>query len=113
MEIDISGRHFKVTTPLARYIKEKIEKLDKYALKLESVHVILEVQKFRHIAEITLLAKEVRLTAKNDSTEMYAAFDLCFDNIQLQMRRQHDKVKDHKGRRYGLKESGEREPVED
>ena len=59
------------------------------------------------------MAKDLRLTAKNESSEMYAAFDLSFDNIQLQMRRQHDKVKDHKGRRYGLKESGQPEPVED
>lgn len=103
MEIDISGRHFKVTAPLARYIKEKIEKLDKYSLKLESVHVVLEVQKFRHISEITLLAKNLRLTAKEHDVEMYAAFDESFDNIQLQMRRRHDRVKDHKGRRYGVK----------
>ncbi len=113
MEIDISGRHFQVTEPLRKYISEKIGKLDKYALKLESVHVVLDVQKFHHISEITLLAKDLRLTAKNESSEMYAAFDLSFDNIQLQMRRQHDKVKDHKGRRYGLKESGQPEPVED
>ena len=113
MEIDISGRHFSVTEPLRKYIKDKVGKLDKYALKLESVHVVLEVQKFHHISEITLLAKDLRLTAKNESAEMYAAFDLSFENIQLQMRRQHDKVKDHKGRRYGLKETEEAELAED
>lgn len=104
MKIDISGRHFKVTAPLASHIKEKIAKLDKYSLKLESVHVVLEVQKFRHISEITLLAKNLRLTAKESNLEMYAAFDESFENIQLQMARRHDRVKDHKGRRYGVKD---------
>ena len=108
MEIDITGRHFKVTEPLARYIKEKISKLDKYSLKLESVHVVLEVQKFRHISEITLLCKNMRLTAKEHNLEMYAAFDESFYNIQLQMARRHDRVKDHKGRRYGVKDGGAR-----
>ena len=48
MEIDISGRHFQITESLKKYIREKIQKLDKYSLKLESVHVVLEVQKIRH-----------------------------------------------------------------
>ena len=103
MKIDISGRHFQVMDRLKKYITEKIEKLGKYTLKLESVHVVLEVQKFHHISEITLLGKNLRLTAKNQSADMYSAFDVSFDNIQLQMQRQHDKVKDHKGRRYGIK----------
>ena len=113
MEIDITGRHFQVMEPLKDYVKEKIKKLDKYSLKLESVHIVMEVQKFHHVSEITLLGKNLRLTAKNESADMYAAFDTSFDNIQLQMRRQHDKVKDHKGRRYGLKDDEKVKPEED
>ena len=52
MEIDISGRHFKVTEPLKEYVVSKVRKLDKYSLKVESVHVVLEVQKFHNFAEI-------------------------------------------------------------
>ena len=100
MEIDISGRHFHVTEPLQEYVREKLQKLDKYRLKLESVHVILEVQKFHHIAELTVLAKNLRITAKEQSTDMYAAFDKSFGNLQLQFRKKHEKIKDHKLRRY-------------
>ena len=96
MEIDISGRHFHVTEALKDYTTEKIEKLDKYSLKLESAHVILEVQKFHHLAEITLHGKNLRMVAQGDSVDMYAAFDKAFGSVQLQLRRQHDRVKDHK-----------------
>ena len=99
MEIDISGRHFHVTEPLKQYASDKVVKFDKYSLKIEATHVIFDVQKFFHIAEITLLGKSLRLTAIEKSTDMYAAFDKCFNNIQLQLRRQHDKRKEHK-RRY-------------
>ncbi len=99
MEIDITGRHFQVTEPLKQYIAEKIPKLDKYRLKLESVHVVLEVQKFHHIAEITALGKNFRVTAKERDEDMYAAFDESFGNIQLQFRRRHDRIKDHKDKR--------------
>lgn len=95
MEIDISARHFQVTTPLKEHIGSKIEKLDKYSLKIESVHVILDVQKFHQIAEIVLLAKNLRLAAKEEDVDMYAAFDKSYANIQLQLRRRHDKVTSH------------------
>jgi putative sigma-54 modulation protein len=102
MEVDIAGRHFHVTEALKDYALEKVEKLDKYSLKLESVHIIFEVQKFRHICELVAAGKKLRLKAKEDSADMYAAFDKSFGNIQLQLRRQHEKVKDHKGRRYSV-----------
>lgn len=98
MEIDIAGRHFHVTEPLKQYIVEKIEKLEKYKLKLETVHVVLDVQKFHHVCEIVALGKSLRLTAKEESIDMYAAFDKTFGTIQLQFRRQHDRRRDHNGR---------------
>ena len=103
MEIDISGRHFQVTEPLKEHVTEKILKLDKFSLKLEMVHVVLEVQKFNHISEITAIGKNLRYTAKETSADMYSAFDKSFGNIQLQLERQHDRVKDHKARRYTVK----------
>src|SRR3990167_9571277 len=100
MEIDISGRHFHISEALKEYVSQKVEKLSRYALKLEMVHVVMEVQKFHHVAEITVLGKDIRFTAKEESADMYAAFDESLGNIQLQLARHHDRVKDHKARRY-------------
>ena len=105
MEIDISGRHFKVTAGLKEHIEAKLKKIAKYSLKVESVHVVLEVQKHRQIVEITLLGKNLRMVCKKENADMYAAFDGCCGNVELQLARKHDRVRDHKGRRYGVKES--------
>ncbi len=102
MEVDITGRHFDITESLKAYVGDKIQKLEKYSLKVESIHVVLSIQKFHHVAEITLLAKGLRLTAREDSIDMYSAFDKSMGNIELQVRRQHDRLKDHKGRRYEI-----------
>jgi len=99
MEIDISGRHFRVTTPLRDYIDKKVRKLDKYSLKIESVHVVLEVQKILNYAEITLLGKNLRIASKEQNMDMYAAFDNCLGSLQRRLGRQHDRVREHKGRR--------------
>ena len=109
MKIDISARHFQVTEPLKQYVAEKVLKLDKFSLKLETIHVVMEVQKFHHISEITVAGKNLRFTAKDQSEDMYAAFDKSFTNIQLQLQRQHERVKDHKGPRY----TGESETKEE
>ncbi|OIO37246.1 MAG: ribosomal subunit interface protein [Candidatus Omnitrophica bacterium CG1_02_46_14] len=100
MNIDISGRHFHVSDALKDTVTEKLKKLDKYSLSIETIHVVLEVQKFHHICEITAAGKNLRTTAKEVSTDMYAAFDSAMGNLQLQLGRQHDRVKDHKGSRY-------------
>ena len=96
MEVDISGRHFHVSASLKDYILGKIRKIEKYSLKIESAHVVLEIQKFTHIAEIVLAGKKLRMKAKQKSLDMYAAFDKSFHNIELQMGRVHDRLKDHK-----------------
>ncbi len=105
MEIDISGRHFHVTEALKDYATDKVKKLSKFSLKLETAHVVFEVQKFLHIAEIVLRGKDLRVTAKLKSTDMYAAFDKAFGNIQLQLGKLHEKRKDHKARRYEAEEA--------
>lgn len=98
MEIDIAGRHVKVTEALKTYATEKVRKLEKYALKIETIRVVMIVEKIRQIVEITISGKNLRFTAKAESEDMYAAFDNCFAKIQLQLSRRHDRVKDHKSR---------------
>ncbi|MEI8345193.1 MAG: ribosome-associated translation inhibitor RaiA [Candidatus Omnitrophota bacterium] len=104
MQVDITARHFDVTEALKTYIGDKVAKVEKYSLKVETVHVVLEVQKFYHIAEISVCGKNLRLTARDESTDMYAAFDKCLGNLELQLRRQHDRVKDHKVRGHATEE---------
>lgn len=107
MKMDISGRHFQVTPALKEYVTGKIEKFDKFSLKLEQAHIVLEVQKFHQVCEIVLSGKNLKIRAKEENADMYAAFDKCFEVIELQLRRQHDKIKDHKARRYKTKSKEE------
>lgn len=98
MEIDVTGRHVHVTAALKQYAVEKVKKFEKYALKIEVVRVIMAVEKIRQIVEIVVSGKNLRFTAKAQNEDMYAAFDNCFAKLQLQLSRQHDRVKDHKSR---------------
>lgn len=95
MQIDIAGRHFAVTEGLKDHVMAKMQKLDKFTLKIESAHVVFEVQKIIQICEIVLSGKNLRMTALEKTSDMYASFDAAVANLQKQLARHHEKLKDH------------------
>ena len=96
MQIDISGRHtYKVSDMLKSYVLEKMPKLERFSLKMETAHVIFEQEKVNQTCEIVLLGKNLRLTACETTTAMQASFDAALSNLMHQLERRHDKIKDH------------------
>ncbi len=103
MQITVVGRHFEVTEPIKNYVDGKLIKLDRYSSQIKEAHVILEVQKIRHIAEITLFMKDFKLTATEESRDMYASIDMALGNLHKQLLKLRDRIKEHKGRRVSRK----------
>lgn len=95
MNIVITGRHFDVTDPIKAHASEKISKLDKFLTKLLEAHVILSVEKFRHIAEITVLGKNLKVTATETTSDMYASIDKAVASLEERLRKHHDKLRAH------------------
>ncbi len=111
MNIDITGRHFHVTEGLRDHALAKMTKLDKYTLKIESAHVVFEVQKFHQVCEIVLTGKHIRMTALEKSADIYASFDQAVANLQKQLARYHEKLKSHH-KKDGNDESEDEIPAE-
>jgi len=112
MQLTVVGRHFGVTEPIKKYVDGKLLKLEKFSRKIKETHVILEVQKFRHIAEITLYLKYNKLTATEESRDMYASIDLAVGNLHKQLLKLRDRLKEHRPRR-GNKTGGEEQLEEE
>ena len=98
MQITVVGRHFNVTEPIKKYVDSKLLKLERYAKKIKEAHVVLEVQKFRHIAEITLYLKYFKLTATEETRDMYASIDKALGSLHKQLLKLRDRIKEHKPR---------------
>ncbi len=97
MQIIITGRHIVVTPALKDYIDEKLERLDKkYFLKIVESHVILDVEKYRQVAEIIIVGKHMRLTGKEETGDLYTSIDNALAKIAGQLKRFKDKLKEHK-----------------
>lgn len=98
MAIEITGRHVDVTDSMRSYAEKRVGKLEDEFRKVDKIHVILDVQKYIHMAEIIAhMGRQVRVEAKAESDSMYASIDEVVDKIEKQLRRSLEKRHEHKG----------------
>ncbi len=86
MDFEYTGRHIDVTPALRAHVEEhfgKIGQLFENATTARA-HVIIDVVKNRHIAEILFHWREHTLTAKDTNADMYQALTRCIDKIEKQ-----------------------------
>lgn len=95
MQFTITGHHVEVTPAMRAYVTEKMQKLTRHFDQVNSIDVILGVEKLDQIAEATVLAAGRKLFATDTQEDMYAAIDGLTDKIDRQVRRLKDKLSDH------------------
>ena len=95
MQISISGQHLDVTESLHHYVSEKIEKIGRHFDHVTNTHVVLQVEKNRHIAEATIAAKGAKIHASDTADDMYAAIDAMVSKLDRQVIKHKEKLTDH------------------
>lgn len=96
MQVLVTFRHVAPSGALRDYAEEKVNKIQKYVRRVNDAHVILAVDKRRHIAEVTLNAARHTFTATEETSDLYAAIDLAMDKIERQVKKLTAKRKDRK-----------------
>ena len=95
MQLTISGHQIDLTDSMKNYIKEKMQRIERHFDHLNSIDVVLHVEKIHHKAEATVHAKGVTLHAHADSNNMYATIDDLTDKLDSQVRKHKEKLTDH------------------
>jgi putative sigma-54 modulation protein len=86
--IQVTGRHVSVTEAMKEYCRRKVSTLHLDYPKIIEVQVILDVQKYRHQAEVILhCSNHITLEASATSNDMYASIDQVVLRIARQMRK--------------------------
>lgn len=99
MHISVTGRRLEITDAIRDYTHERLQHALLDYPRIESVHVILDVEKYRHMAEVVVQApNHVRVEAREESDDMYASIEGAVEKAAKQLRRHRDKVTDHKTR---------------
>lgn len=97
MTVEITARHMEATPALQEYARRKADGLKSDFPRVESIHVILDVQKHRHIAEVVVQARQrFRSEAAETADNMKSAIDAAVEKTERQLSRLRDKVQDHK-----------------
>lgn len=88
LPIKVTGRHVAVTEPIKDYAVKKVEGLHLDTPRIIEAQVILDVQKYRQIAEVILhCANHITIEASAQSTDLYAAIDEVMGKVGQQMRK--------------------------
>jgi putative sigma-54 modulation protein len=86
--VKVQGRHVQITPAISDYVTKKIESLHLDYPKIIEAHVILEVEKYRHSAEVVLVcSNHITIEACEETNDMYAAIDAVTDKVARQMRK--------------------------
>jgi len=95
MQINLTGHHLDITTPLKNYVNDKFARLERHFDHVTDVHVILSVEKLRHKAEATLYLSGANVYADSTEEDMYAAIDGLIDKLDRQVLKHKEKLTDH------------------
>lgn len=111
MKFEYTGRHVEVSPAIRKHVEAHFKKLDHiFNGTAAHTHVIIDVEKNRHIAEFVVHWRDHTLTAKDQNGDMYLALTRTMDKIERQALKLKKKIID---RKQGAKRSSAVAPTPD
>ncbi len=102
MQLEINSRRFNLFDETRETIVEKLEKLQRYSTtEPVSVRLTLTFEAERFTADLAFHLKDQDFHAKAEHAKPEGAASLVCENVERQLRRHKDRVKDHRGRADG------------
>jgi putative sigma-54 modulation protein len=95
MQLNVTGHHVDVTSPLKDYVEKKLDRIVRHSDKVIDVHCILTVEKLRHKAEATVMLAGGAVYADAVEQDMYAAIDALADKLDRRVKKHKEKLSDH------------------
>ncbi len=115
MKVMTYGKNIEITPALKEYAEEKVSKLEKF-FKGEPMEaqVSMEVEKERHIVEVTAFVNGLILRGEEETGDMYASIDGVLEKLERQVHKYKTKI--HRKiveRRQEIKEEYKEERTEE
>ena len=96
MGISVTFRHMEPSMELKSYVEEKVYKVKKHFDCPVEASIVLKVEKFRHVADMTLSIDGNNIKAVEQTGDMYSSIDKTIDKIEEQLRRLLSRRREHK-----------------
>lgn len=116
MQTSVTFKNLDPSENLKSYVKDKLDRFDKYLYNPAEANVVLSVEKFRHIAEISINGDRLNINGKEETIDMYSAIDMALDKLEKQIKKNKQKIREFrsgsKGRAKRIPEDIESPDVE-
>jgi putative sigma-54 modulation protein len=101
MKYEYTGRHIEVTPALKNHVESQFSRIEHIFNDSSKAHIIIDVDKGKHHAEIVLKWRDRVLTADAVSADMYLALSKTIGKLEKQALKQKNKVidKHHKAKK--------------
>lgn len=93
MQINITRKNAGISDSLRTYVESKLEGLEKRYDKVIDAQVMMDDVQRENFVEISLHISGVTLFAKDESTNLRAAFDSCIDKLDKQLIKKKERMR--------------------
>ena len=98
MQVHLTGRQVAITPAIRKFTEERLKKLDKLLGGTTEAHVVLAVEKRRHLAEIQVKSRTALLAGQLETEDLYASIGGAVLKLERQALKHKEKLKSHKRR---------------
>ncbi|HXV78162.1 MAG TPA: ribosome-associated translation inhibitor RaiA [Candidatus Polarisedimenticolaceae bacterium] len=99
MQLEITGRHIEITPALREFTEEKLGKLARLLDGPLEVHVVLGIEKHRHLAEVQVKSKYAVFAGAQETGDLYASIGEVADKLERQVLKHKEKMRTRKVKR--------------
>lgn len=94
MQFDLTYRNIRATSALKDRAKRKFMKVSKHLREPIEAHVVLRVEKHRHMAEATVSGSGSVFKVAEESDDMYTTIDGLMSKLERTVRRHRERTID-------------------
>jgi putative sigma-54 modulation protein len=97
MQTSVTFKNIDPSDHLKSYVKDKLNRFDKYLDNPAEASVVLSVEKFRHIAEINIIGDRLNINGKEETNnDMYSAIDIALNKLEKQIKKNKQKSRERR-----------------
>jgi putative sigma-54 modulation protein len=94
MQISVTFRQIEPSEALKNYVTDRLNKFKRYLDGPVEAHVVLGLEKFRHLADVTIDSNGRIIKGREENVDMYAAIDLVMDKIDMQLKKLRERMRE-------------------
>lgn len=98
MNTSVRFKNLEPSDALKSYVREKLDRMEKYFNGPAEASVVLSIEKFRHSAEINITGDRLAINGKEETEEMYSAIDMVLDKLEVQIKKNKQKSRDFRSK---------------